>query len=76
MGDFLGVILFRTMAEFLGKRILLFFYRITKNEKGIQWLDNYEDDISELSKGCLVSIVGVTALMVILLALAFIFFSN
>ena len=57
-------LLFRKIViHFFGFYTILFFYKLTGNEKGVVWLKtSFNNEGEEFSKGCLISIIGLISL--------------
>ncbi len=63
MGDLLGILFGRVLFEYVGKSVLHLYFKLFNDEKTKEWLEKPEDEMSGLSGGCFVSIIGAITLI-------------
>jgi hypothetical protein len=71
-----GLFLERLIIGLFGYYTLWAFFKVTRNPKGIKWLDEVSKDPSaDMAKGCFVTFVGLVSAGVVFFLFAYLFFS-
>lgn len=68
------IIFARVIVGFFGYYTLLFFYRLTNNQQGIDWLSKPSDELEDLTGSCLINIVGFVVFAVIVYLIIFVYY--
>ena len=72
MDIFIEIIVQRIIVRFFGYYTLLLFFKIFRNEKGLQWLnDSLENEGEEFGRGCMIGIVGLISFFIVIMTIAY-----
>jgi hypothetical protein len=76
IGEFFMELIFRRIiVNVFGYYTLFAFYKLTKNKKGLKWLDEAsEHDGEEFGKGCMINIVGLISFSALIVLIVYLFF--
>lgn len=70
--EFLEILFGAIIINFFGYYTLLFFFKIVNNKEKIEWLkEARKNDSTDLSKGCLVAIVGIVSFLLTCFIIAY-----
>lgn len=72
MDIFIEIIVQRIIVRFFGYYTLLLFFKIFRNKKGLQWLnDSLENEGEEFGRGCMIGIVGLISFFIVIMTIAY-----